>query len=84
MCCAFYLRFVRARRPHVAIRVPLAGIRVLKTSIVFCLYALCQPMLLKSWVYAGPHRATLIDPSSDCNTNICLERYGYALGGGWA
>ena len=80
---SFYLHFGPVRRPHVAIHVPLAGICVLKTSIVFCLYALCQPLLLKSWVYAGPRRATLIDSSSDCNTNICLERYSYALGGGW-
>ena len=35
-----YLHFGPVRRPHVAIRVPLAGIRVLKTS--HCVLPLCS------------------------------------------
>ena len=41
------------------------------------------PFLLESRFSVDSRRAPLIDPSSDCTTNICLERYSYALGGGW-
>ena len=52
-CCAFYLHFGRARRPHAAIRVPLTCICVLNTS--HCVLPLCilSAFVVQIMVFCG-------------------------------
>ena len=53
-------------------------------NLPLCSAAVLSAAIVSQIIFsADPRQATLMEPSSDCNTNICLERYSYALGGGW-